>query len=284
MSQRRYIILILLFAIILSVFTTRSILVRHKTSQEMNISRLAMYAPAMVKTFSLSFSGVISDYLTLKTMTFIGEKSLQEQQLTDMQWKHVYQTLRVITALDPNFWDPYVLAEMQLVWVGKKIAWGNSLLLNAAETRVNDYRPYYFLWFNYYFFLKDTEKSSHYLKLAARRPNVPSYLIALASRLDLDNGHTIAGIIFLQGVLKETADPGTREYLKKRLDALKRIAFLEEKVMEYRKQFQNQPTSLEDLISGKIITEIPADPYGGKFYLNDIGGISTTSNLLQRKK
>ncbi len=70
----------------------------------------------------------------------------------------------------------------------------------------------------------------------------------------------------------------------KRLNTLKIIAFLESKVIEYKKRFEAAPSSINDMLSKGVISEIPADPYGGTFYLSENGRIYTTSELLEKKK
>ena len=67
--------------------------------------------------------------------------------------------------------------------------------------------------------------------------------------------------------MRETNDPAMRAFLSKRLEALKRIGFLEYKIKEYKKRFNKTPSKLQDLIDSGVITKIPSDPYGGEFYL-----------------
>jgi predicted transcriptional regulator len=64
-----------------------------------------------------------------------------------------------------------------------------------------------------------------------------------------------------------------------RAEALERILELEEAVSAYRKRFQQPPESIEKLVEKGFIERIPADPYGGYFYLDEQGKVRTTSKL-----
>jgi hypothetical protein len=69
-------------------------------------------------------------------------------------------------------------------------------------------------------------------------------------------------------------------YLEKRLTALEIIDSLEKTVIAFRESFQQMPTSLDDLVRSGLLENIPADPYGGTFFLMDNGRIYTTSKLV----
>lgn len=283
MIRNIFLVSILSISVSISIFSTTSLYTLRKDSPDQIISRLVELPPPFVKTISLGFKGVVSDYLLLKTMTFVGEKKGRSEKFSKKDWQHIYKAISQITILDPYFWDPYVLAEMLLVWDGGMVTEGNALLRHAAQTRTDDYRPYFYLWFNYYYFLKDPTKGGEFLELAAKKTGAPTYLKALASRLKLYSGQTVSGVIFLEEILKETFDSATREYLLKRLDAMKIIAFLDSKVVEYRKRFGSVPSSLREMMSKGIISEIPADPYGGDFFLKENGQVYTTSDLREKK-
>lgn len=102
--------------------------------------------------------------------------------------------------------------------------------------------------------------------------------------MSLEAGRVITGISFLSEMIHETRDPQTKAFLQKRLDALKIIYFLENKVQEYEQKFNRSPESLADLVKSEIIEKIPEDPYGGNFYLTGNGRVYTTSRLAQIQK
>lgn len=277
-------LLLLLVAGIMSISSVERLYDMHAGESKTKISRLIYYPDILVKIMSLEFPGAVADYLMLNTMVLHGEKMLAKTVVEPDEWQATYRALEMITVLDPRFIDPYILAETSLPWDAGMVEETNRLLVKAASVLTEDYRPYFFLWFNYSYFLQDNETAVAYLEKAARIPGAPSYFTTLAARMRFEAGSTLSGIVFLQEMLNNTMDAGTRAFLQKRLDALRAIAFLEKKVMDYRALYQKLPENLAQLVSRGLIESLPEDPYGGEFYIMQNGRIYTTSKLVQTKK
>mgnify|MGYP003620967163 FL=1 len=285
MSARRLLLpLGLLVCLAVSVWCTRFLFTAHLNNPSEVISSLVDLPERAIGLVSLEFDGVLSDYLMLKTMVFLGEKMERGERPSDREWHLVLRSLQQTTNLDDRFWDPYVLAAMTFPWEVGMIPETCALLEKAALARPEDHRPYFFLWFMKYYFEKDTRGAARYIKLASEKPGAPEYYATLAARMDLYAGNTLTGALFLEDILAKTSSPTTRQFLEKRIDALKRIAFLEEKVGDYKQRFGQLPTRLEELVQRRVILAIPADPYGGEFFLQRDGRVYTTSKLVEMKK
>ena len=247
-----------------------------------SISQFGQLPSPVIQTLSLEFKGVVSDYLFLKTMTFMGKKIIEKEKPSSNDWHLIHQMLEKITDLDPLFWDPYVFAETMLAWQGSMLKEANALLQKAAMHRQHDFRPLYFLSFNHFFFQKDFVAAAKYLGEASRRPGAPPYLIALAARLNLYGDKTKTGIVFLKDTLHHITDPKTRHYLKKRLITLEIIDSLEEELRKYQRDKHMRPQSLDQMVKEGYLPEIPKDPYGGKFVLLKNGRVYTTSKMVEK--
>lgn len=261
------------------LFTPAAHTIREQYQQE-RISQFGSLPSSALSALVLEFKGVAADYLLLKVTTFTGYKLIQKQKLSDEERGIILLGLEKISDLDPHFWDPYVFAEGEFAWEAGKAEEIEPLLLKAAKYRTDDYRPYYFLGFNRYFFLKDTPKAAEYLRLAATKPGCPDYLKNLAARLSLYGNQTAVGVIFLQDLLKEANSGDTRAYLSKRLEAMEAILTLEKAVLAYYKKLNAKPASIEDLVNEGLISEIPIDPYGGSWFIMDNGRVYSTSKLV----
>lgn len=247
------------------------------------ISYFVEVPPQLARVGSLEFKGVAADYLMLQAMTFMGERIGENRNLSPEEWQHLHRLLVKITNIDPAFWDPYVLAETMLVWQAGMLEEANELLLIAARHRPWDYRPYYFLGFNSFYFEKNVVRGAKYLRQAARKANCPDYLKSLAARLSLYSNETALGILFLEDLIKETAQEKSRAYLAKRLAALRAILILEKAVEEYGRTLHEKPTTVADLVQQGFLTDIPPDPYGGEWVIMDNGRVYTTSELVEKK-
>jgi hypothetical protein len=265
------------------LFTPAVHTIREQYQQE-RISQFGSLPSSALSALVLEFKGVAADYLLLKVTTFSGYKLIQKQKLSDEERGIILLGLEKITDLDPHFWDPYVFAEGEFAWEAGKAEEVEPLLLKAAKYRTDDYRPYYFLGFNRYFFLKDTPKAAEYLRLAATKPGCPDYLKNLAARLSLYGNQTAVGVIFLQDLLQEAHSGDTRAYLSKRLEAMEAILTLEKAVLSYYKKLNAKPASIEDLVKEGLISEIPIDPYGGNWFIMPNGRVYSTSKLVESHK
>lgn len=279
---------VLLFFLILGVtvyglMLQRAYDIRGKYVTE-TVSSFGQLPSAGVQAASLEFKGVVSDYLFFKTMTFLGMKVGERQNPSSSEWGVIHDMLQKVTDLDPKFWDPYVFAEMILVWQAGMFDEANVLLEKAALNRPEDYRPDYYIGFNYLYFKKDSKSAAPHLRKAAEFTNAPEFLKGLASRVSLYAGETGVGIFFLESIIKDTEDPWLAKYLEKRLAAMKTIFFLEQRIKEYQDKIGSMPKSPEDLVSEGLITEIPEDPYGGEFVFLENGRVYTTSEMIDKNQ
>lgn len=257
--------------------------IREQYLQE-RISRFGNLPSPALSALALEFKGITADYLLLKVTTFTGYKLLQKQKLNDEERGIILLGLEKITDLDPHFWDPYVFAEGEFAWEAGKAEEVEPLLLKAAKFKTDDYRPYYYLGFNRYFFLKDPPKAAEYMRLAAAKPGCPDYLKNLAARLSLYGNQTALGVVFLQDLLQDTNSGDTRAYLSIRLEAMQAILTLEKAVLAYYKKLNAKPASIEDLVKEGLISEIPKDPYGGTWFIMNNGRVYSTSKLVPGEK
>lgn len=274
-------VILLLAAIALYSFCLPRLGDLREERRSAEVDLLGDMPPAIVHALSFGFVGVQADYLMLQAMTFIGERVAVQHEFSATEWQYLYRRLDLITELDPRFWDPYLLAETMLVWQAGLIEKGNTLLLKAAHNLPQDYRPYYFIGFNHFFFNRDAKKAAPYMQKAAQRPGAPFYLQGLAARLGLYGNDTANAIIFLESMQRETLDPKLRDYLQKRLTALTRIYELEKAVKQYYDNKGQLPPDLEALVTTGLIASIPEDPYGGTFVLMPNGRVYTTSKLVE---
>ncbi|OPL16371.1 MAG: hypothetical protein AVO38_08475 [delta proteobacterium ML8_D] len=232
---------------------------------------------------AMEFKGMVSDFLFLKVITFLGERIGKQEEFNDQHFKYLEESVNTITDLDPYFWDAYLFADMIFTWDLKEYEVANKLLLKAREYRTSDYRVPYYLGFNYFFFLKDNINGSRYLMEASKLPGSPYYLASLAARL---SGYALEhrmGIIFLKEMIMDTENEQIKREFILRIKTLEIMDQLEQKVREYKKTYRKLPSSLAELVTAGLIDRIPNDPYGGQFILLENGRVYTTSKMLRQK-
>ncbi len=233
---------------------------------------------------AMEFKGIVSDFLFLKVSTFLGDKFMKRLMLGDRHAEYIYNSVDVITDLDPWFWDAYLLANMVLSWDFRKIDKANTLLFKAREYRTDDFQVPYQIGFNYYYFLKDNTNGAKYMMEASKLPGSPAYLTSLAARLFMYQNQYKPAILFLKDVIAKTRNPVLKKRFETRLNTLIVLDDLEKAVDKFKEIYGHFPLKISDLVEKKIIEKIPQDPYGGDFFIMKNSRVFTTSKMVFKKR
>lgn len=234
-----------------------------------------------LRYISLGFREMVADLLWLRVTQMYGEIDFQEKA-TKKEWKYLYRMTSMVTDLDPYFFIPYYFSAVVFPWHANMVEEANRLLMKGMVYRSWDWRLPFYIGFNVYYFLGDNRKAAHYILRASRLPQSPQYLPKLASRLLYESGRLESAIALLEEILKTTEDPSFKEEIERRLKALRDILYLKRAVKVYSAKFGRLPVSLEDLVRAGIIDSIPVEPYGGHYYLDEIGDVKSTTQLREK--
>lgn len=235
----------------------------------------------ILKLTSLEFDGLISDFMFLRSLVFYGKtlERTEKPRVKPWEWQHIYAELNAATDLDPYFYDPYNFGQGLLPWEGNMVTDANRLLSKGCSYRTWDWSIPFYIGFNHFYFQHEDALASKFLMEASRVQDAPPILASLATRLAVKGKQTENAIVFLTQLMKTEQDESRRKSYQLRIDALKSILLLENAASDYRQRYGSDPSSINDLVDKHIIKDIPPDPYGGDFYIDDEGGIMTTSNL-----
>lgn len=233
------------------------------------------------RVLALGNKGLLSDFLFLKTATYIGGKGNSAQAMGEADWQFVFSSLDVVTDLDPYFVDPYMLAEGLLAWDAGQPQLANQLLIKGTKYRTDDWRLPFFIGFNHFYFLKDYETAAGYIMTAAHLPGSDDYLKTLAARLAYYGGKSKTALLFLQQMLAETDDALLKKRLAQRLTALEGAVVIEEALEKFKVQKGRTPGSLSELVAAGFLAELPIDPYGGKWGVLENGRVFSTSRFAE---
>ncbi len=235
---------------------------------------------AFNRIMALEYKGLLSSYQFLQVTTFFGERLVRDEGLTEGDWDYIVAMLESITDLDPYFLDAYIFGESILTWEAGRIESANRLLAKGMQYRSDDWLLPFYIGFNHFYFLKDFEQGAEYLMRASRLPDSPGFLPSLAARLGFYGNQSATAVAFLRSMAAQTSDPRLRERLETRVTALERAALIEEKVAEYLRDHGQLPADLSALVTAGYLHELPPDPYGGEWYLED-GRVGTTSRFVE---
>jgi hypothetical protein len=285
MNIRRIIPLILLCVLIPLYFSTLSVISLMNKNLPKGDEVNVIIPSSILKITSLDFDGLASDILYLKTVVFYGSTitGKNRRKISELEYKWINDALTASTDLDPYFLDPYFFANAVLTWEGNRVKETNILLEKGSRYREWDYWLPFYMGFNYFYFLGENEKAATYLIEASKKPGASPFYGHLGARLAYKSNKVENAIIFLEGMLDKVEEKAMRNDYEMRLTALKSILYLQKEMAVYKEKTGRDPVKLSEMLDLRIINSIPADPYGGEFYIDKEGEVKTTSDLRPMK-
>lgn len=226
---------------------------------------------------------ITAEYLVLKVLVYFGElaEKAGNRIYVPLDFVGMQKNIETAIKLDPYNMDSYYFAQAVMVWDMKNVTAANELLEYGMKYRTWDWYLPFFAGFNYGYFLKDYVKAAHYFKQVGYLTGNELY-ISLASRYFYESGRTDLAIAYLMTMEKNARNDSIKKSFQIRLEALKGVKRIEEALDRYRKRYGRMPSTLETLLKTGYLTNVPPDPYGGTFYLDEKGHVRTTSKFAFR--
>ncbi|GAM11523.1 hypothetical protein OR1_03839 [Geobacter sp. OR-1] len=217
--------------------------------------------------------------ITKVVMYFGGLLGTEQSKISlPPDYQAMSRTLHAAMRLDPYNMDGYYFAQSILVWDVRQFMIANNLLESGMKYRTWDWSLPYFAGFNYAFFLKDYANAAKYFKLAGDLSGNPLF-VNLTGRYLHEAGQTEMAISYINTMKKSAKNPAIKKTYTIRLKALEAVRSIENARDAYRAAMAHLPASLDELVSSGYLKKLPADPYGGKFYLEPDGKVMTTSKF-----
>jgi len=267
-------------AIVLLLLSLAVLVVLYSTSRKaVSASRLDLSVdyrlhagslpPDLIKLLAGEFKGLLADYLLLE----IGSLTGGNRGIDPEEWEKIALTLAQSLELDPYFEQTYVYVQGLLPWSAEMPEKAIELLSISRDHRPWDWRPGYYVGFDYYYFLKDYSRASEAFLDTSRIKDAPVLLAVLGSRFALRIGRTKAAIVLLQSMLE---DPELHEAYRKeisdRITALTGVLLLGNAIAKYKERYDAYPPSLETLIEDGLVHQLPENPYYDSYFYDEKDG------------
>lgn len=237
--------------------------------------------PQLLKVLSADQGLLVAEMAVVKVLFYYGTivgKS-QEHVIIRPEYANMYRTLQSATQLDPYNMDAYYFAQAAFTWELHRVAEVNALLELGIKYRTWDPWMYFYLGFNNAYFLKDYRKAAGYLQRAAELAPQNALFAKLAARYYYESDQTVLGLTFLDSMIAEAKDKAVKQTYTTRRDALLAVLTLERAQTAFKDKMGHQPKTLYSLVQAGFLRQIPDDPYGGKFYLDEKNRVRSTSKL-----
>ena len=269
------VLLLLVFALLTVATSVPLTKIRDRKPAE---ARLGFFPPApVIRALTADQYQLVSQVISLQCLFYFGSMVDQPGQKPD--WQRIYRALYTSTRLDPYNMDAYYFAQAVMTWEPGLIPRVVELLEYGFAHRPWDWYLPFFLSFDYAFFLNDYQKAAEYLaKVAQLKPEIDWY-VTLAARYLYEGGSTALALAYLKEMIPTARNEAIKRRMMTRAEALEKILKIEQAIVAYRKRFQREPRGLKELVVAGLLEQIPVDPYGGSFYLDEQGKVRTTSKL-----
>ncbi len=176
--------------------------------------------------------------------------------------------------LNPAHEDAYYLMEAMLPWQGR-VERAQELLRMAERARPWDWMPPFFRAFNRYYFHREPIAGARILNVAAERagPRRAAGLRAMAGRWSALGRSPQRALEMVKAMAQGAASGPLRRNLDKRAQQLRGLIRLRKAARVFREQKGIPPADLETLEGYGGLEEIPIDPTGDGYIVDESGQI-----------
>lgn len=180
---------------------------------------------------------------------------------------------RDASRLNPGHEDNYYLASGVLIG-GDEHRRGMAILHAAIAARPFDFVPPFFYGVNRLFYDNDALDAANWARLAASRADSEENRMALektAARWIQKGAEPAVAAKLLNAMAAQSRSKSLRDYYEQRARQAQALVDLSEAVARYRQRFGEPPSSLQALVSRKVVDRLPEDPLGRGFVLGADG-------------
>lgn len=230
--------------------------------------RLLLSLPSgnYLKSAALGFDVLVADLIWSYTVVTFGEHFVTDQDYTGL-----YNSLDIITVLDPLFNDAYHLGSIMLAMQAGQVDESLILLERGLKYYPDDWRLQFITGFNYIYYKKDDAKALKYFERAADLPGHPAYLPRLIGNLYAKFGKIDLSLAFLEEAYEKFDKGEMRAEIAARIKELvveKHLIILEDAAEMYKKIYRKYPDTLEALIQSFPVLASLDEPHGGRYVID----------------
>ncbi|MCH2184802.1 hypothetical protein MK280_02915 [Myxococcota bacterium] len=218
--------------------------------------------PEVAQVLSLGFESVLSDYYWLKAVQVAGGSRTPGPE----QGEYIARLIDLVTYLNPHVGHAYRFAAIWLIQSEKQVREANRLLRRGIEHHPDEWRNWFYLGFNHFYYLDEIEEAAQNLSVASQLPGAPLYLSRLVARLQAESGGLEVAQTLLLEMLRDTESEEAREGYLSALDEIeieRRARVLDSARAAFREREGRDLESVVELVAGPdpILARLPsADP------------------------
>jgi len=232
--------------------------------------------PGLAKLLSLGFDALLSDVFWLQALQVAGgseidvtKSTTQTASFTD----HFSKLIDVTTTLDPWVGTPYRAAAVYLVDSEQSVKTANRLLERSLLYHPEDWRQYFYLGFNAFYYLEDNLRAAELIEKATHLPGSPAYLPRLVAKLRVESGDNLAvAESFLHEMYRNAKGEERAQYRRalSEIQTEQLARLLDAARKEFERRNGRDIRSVDELVTGPdaVLDRLPEEPNGKVWVLH----------------
>jgi len=251
---------------------------RHFRTVEVDEQILYVRAPSVMTRLALSFKDVFADLYWIRAIQHYGTTRLSSSP--DKHYELQYPLLDLATSLDPRFSIAYRFGALFLSegapGGANRPDQAVALLQKAMAANPERWEYPYDIGFVYYR-NREYPKAAEWFQKAAGVPGGPSWLSPLVAVTMTRGGDLQTSRLLWQNLLS-SEERWVRTAAERRLaqlDAIEQIRQLQFLTSEYQRRYGNPPPAWDTLIKAGLLRDLPRDPAGVEYVLDQGSGTVT---------
>jgi len=237
---------------------------------------------AVLKVLFADYQELVGASLLNRVLLYFGtlaESSEDPRMLAKTaDYPAMSRAIHTALRLDPYNMDGYYFGQSILAWDVRQYRLANELLEYGMKYRSWDWQLPFYAGFNYAYFLDDRKQAAQ-MYMRAGKLSGSTMFQTLAGRYLQEVGETQLAIDYLRALVTKARDQAVKKRLQLRLTAFEAAHEIELARDAFRKDSGENPVSIEQLLNRGFLTEVPVDPYGGSFYLDNEHNVVSTSKF-----
>lgn len=234
----------------------------------------------MLSWLGAGYRSLLADYFWIQTLQAVSNAQTPEQ------YRDIYDYANLVISLDPKFHPIYVFAGATLPVQDRSGAWRNVReSTEVLERGMQAFPDFVFLRillaYNINAYDHDHARAAALLAETAKLPGAPTYLGALAAKLYGQAGEFETGFLLAKTLARTAEDETTRAEFERRAKELQLDRILREvdrAVEAFHHRAGRPPSSIEELVSANLLTQVPPDPLGGTLVIDAVGRARSTAD------
>ncbi len=216
-------------------------------------------SPQVARAASFGFKAILADFHWLKAVQAVGGDQTVDAELA----RYLGKLIDVVTTLNPHVGHPYRFAAVWLTHDEELVRDAIRLLERAVEYHPDDWRNYFYLGFDHFFYLAEYAEAAKAIEIAMDLPGSPAYLPRLVARLKSEHADIDVAEVFLRELLRRTEDQEARARLQIALDEIEieyKARLLDRAREVYRERVGHDIASVEDLVRppNRVLERLPS--------------------------